>query len=294
MYYFIVNKTSGNGKGSIVWKKVQNLLEAKRVDYKVLYTDGSDHDAKLVESIIHTDISAIVVVGGDGTIHGVANSLAGKHVPMGIIPAGSGNDFARSLQIPKYHEKALNRILKGKVKIMDLGRVGHEFFITIAGIGFDGKVAKVTNESKVKKLLNKLNLGSLSYIYSLIKVLFTYEPTTATIKIDEDIHHFKEVWMISVANLPFYGGGIKICPDARADDGLLDICVLHGVSRWELLMVFPRAFSGKHITHKNVTMLKGKDIFITPEKELVIQCDGEIIEQKTITLTVEKEALKIL
>ncbi|MCA1319723.1 diacylglycerol kinase family lipid kinase [Bacillus tianshenii] len=294
MYYFIVNKTSGNGKGANVWSKVQKLLEAKGVEYQVLFTDGTENDRKLVESSIHLECTALVVIGGDGTIHGVANALAYKNVPLGIIPAGSGNDFARSLQISKDHEEALNRILTGKVKTMDLGRVGQEFFITIAGIGFDGKVAKVTNESKMKKLLNKMSLGSLSYIYSLIKVLFTYQPTTATIKIDERIHRFSEVWMISVANLPFYGGGIKICPDARADDGLLDICILHGVNRWELLMVFPRAFSGSHITHKNVTMLKGKDIFITPEKDLVIQCDGEIVAHHPIALTVEKGALHIL
>lgn len=294
MYYFIVNKTSGNGKGANVWSKVQKLLKAKGVEYQVLFTDGTENDRKLVESNIGLECTAVVVIGGDGTIHGVANALAYKNVPLGIIPAGSGNDFARSLQIPKDHEGALNRILTGKVKKMDLGRVGQEYFITIAGIGFDGKVAKVTNESKMKKLLNKMSLGSLSYIYSLIKVLFTYQPTTVTIKIDERIHRFSEVWMISIANLPFYGGGIKICPDAIADDGLLDICILHGVNRWELLMVFPRAFSGSHITHKNVTMLKGKDIFITPEKDLVIQCDGEIVAHNPIALTVEKEALHIL
>ncbi|MBM7618163.1 YegS/Rv2252/BmrU family lipid kinase [Bacillus tianshenii] len=294
MYYFIVNKTSGNGKGANVWSKVQKLLKAKGVEYQVLFTDGTENDRKLVESKIGLECTAVVVIGGDGTIHGVANALAYKNVPLGIIPAGSGNDFARSLQIPKDHEGALNRILTGKVKTMDLGKVGQEYFITIAGIGFDGKVAKVTNESKMKKLLNKMSLGSLSYIYSLIKVLITYQPTTLTIKIDERIHRFSEVWMISVANLPFYGGGIKICPDAIADDGLLDICILHGVNRWELLMVFPRAFSGSHITHKNVTMLKGKDIFITPEKDLVIQCDGEIVAHNPIALTVEKEALHIL
>ena len=294
MYYFIVNRTSGNGKGSVVWGKVKKLLEAKRIHYQVLFTDGSERDAELVENIIHADVSAVVAVGGDGTIHGIANALANSKIPLGIIPAGSGNDFARSLEIPKNHEEALDRIFRGTKKSMDLGKIGQEYFITIAGIGFDGKVAKVTNESRVKKLLNKLNLGSLSYIYSLIKVLFTYEPTTATINIDGKMRHFKEVWMISVANLPFYGGGIKICPDAKADDGLLDICVLHGVSRWELLMVFPSAFSGKHINHKNVSMLKGKEIFITPEKELVIQCDGELVVQKTISLTVENDALYFL
>ncbi|WP_078379085.1 diacylglycerol/lipid kinase family protein [Sutcliffiella halmapala] len=294
MYYFIVNKTSGNGKGWRVWGNVENLLKKRSISYKVVFTEGSDRDADLVESISPFELKAIIVVGGDGTIHGVANSLVHKKIPLGIIPAGSGNDFARSLQIPMNYVEALERILVGSIKEIDIGKVGEEYYITIAGIGFDGKVAQVTNESKSKKLLNKLNLGSLAYVYSLIKVLFTYKPTTVKLKIDrvEKIYH--DVWMISVANLPFYGGGIKICPDAKADDGLLDLCIVHGVGRWELLLVFPRAFSGSHITHRNVTIQKGKDIILEPYDELTIQCDGEIIKQQRIALTIEEKALFIL
>ncbi|WP_223701423.1 diacylglycerol/lipid kinase family protein [Sutcliffiella deserti] len=293
MYYFIVNKTSGNGKGWEIWTSVKEMLEKENIPFYVAFTKGTEEDLHIVDALTLSSIKAIVVVGGDGTIHSVANSIVKKSVPLGIIPAGSGNDFARSLNIPMNYKSAWNRILSESVKKIDMGKIGDKYYLTIAGIGFDGKVAQVTNQSKMKKWFNRMNLGKLSYVYSIIKVLLTYRPTSVTLHVDGLEKKFEKVWLVSVANLPFYGGGIKICPDAKANDGYLDLCIVHGVGRWELLMVFPRAFSGGHTTHKNVTMLRGKEVRIASDEKMEVQCDGEILNQIQVTISIEKDALII-
>jgi diacylglycerol kinase (ATP) len=127
----------------------------KNVYYCVRFTQKLKHATSLVQELISKEkVTVIVAVGGDGTVHEVVNGLVGTNTPLGIIPAGSGNDFSRGLGIPLKHDKALERILKGKPKIIDIGYVNSTYFCTVAGIGFDGEVAQTTNVSIYKKLLN--------------------------------------------------------------------------------------------------------------------------------------------
>ncbi|WP_404429177.1 diacylglycerol/lipid kinase family protein [Sutcliffiella horikoshii] len=293
MYHIIVNKMAGNGKGLRMWKETEKFLVKRSVTYHVSFTEYAGHAGKLIENIDENLIHAVVVVGGDGTIHEVVNKLVHKSVALGIVPAGSGNDLARSLRVPFDVEGALSRILKGSYQLIDVPKAGKEHFISIAGLGFDGKVAEVTNRSKSKRLLNKLGLGGLSYVLNIFRVLFTYQPSDISVAVDGRLHEFEDVWLIAVANLPFYGGGIMICPDACGNDGALDICVVSGIGRWELLFVFPLAFKGKHIKHRNVTMLRGAVIKVSPNSAMVMQCDGEVVQSGTTVFSVEEKALKI-
>lgn len=293
MYHIIVNKMAGNGKGLRMWKETEKYLEKINVTYHVFFTEYAGHAGELLEKIEENFVHGVVVVGGDGTIHEVVNKLVHKKVALGIIPAGSGNDLARSLGVPFDVEGAWSRILKGSYQFIDIPKAGKEHYISIAGLGFDGKVAEVTNRSRSKRLLNKLGLGGLSYVLNIFSVLFTYQPSDVSVEVDGRIDKFEDVWLIAVANLPYYGGGIMICPEARGDDGALDICVVSGIGRWELLFVFPLAFKGRHIKHRNVTMLRGASIKVSPNAPMVMQCDGEIVPNGTTDFTVEEKALKI-
>ena len=293
MYYIIVNKMAGNGKGLRTWKEAKKFLEEESVTYQVFFTEYAGHAGELLEDIDENLVHAVVVVGGDGTIHEVVNKLVHKKVALGIVPSGSGNDLARSLGVPFNVEGALSRILKGTYQLIDVPKVGEEHFISIAGLGFDGKVAEVTNRSRSKRLLNKLGLGGLSYVLNIFRVLFTYQPSDVSIEVDGRVYMFKDVWLIAVANLPYYGGGIMICPSAIGTDGALDICVVSGIGRWELLFVFPLAFKGRHIKHRNVTMLRGASVKISPNESMVMQCDGEIVPNGTTHFSVQEKALQI-
>jgi len=284
---------AGNGKGLRMWKQTEQYLEKQRVTYHVSFTEYAGHAGELLEKIDENRVHGVVVVGGDGTIHEVVNKLVHKKVALGIVPAGSGNDLARSLGVPFDVEGAWSRILKGSYHLIDIPKVGNEHYISIAGLGFDGKVAEVTNRSRSKRFLNKVGLGGLSYVLNIFRVLFTYQPSDVSVEVDGRLYTFEDVWLIAVANLPYYGGGIKICPDASGNDGALDICVVSGIGRWELLFVFPLAFKGKHIKHRNVTMLRGASINVSPNASMVMQCDGEIVHNGASDFSVKEKALKI-
>jgi diacylglycerol kinase (ATP) len=294
MYYFVVNKISGNGNGLKVWKKVEKLLQEKQVNYQVRFTERPKHAIEIAKEFSSEQCSAVVALGGDGTIHDVANGLIGSNIPLGIIPAGSGNDLARALDIPMDYKKALERILIGKQRKMDVGRIGEEYCITVTGIGFDGKVAEVNNTSKYKNWLNFIRLGDLSYGLSVLDVLFKYRPVNIQLKVDGKNLAFFNVWLIAIANIPNYGGGIKICPDACYNDGLFDICIVHNMTKWELLRMFPKAYKGNHVFHPGVTMIKGKQVEVTAEWPVIVQSDGEILTKTPVNVTIQKDALLII
>ncbi|QFT90488.1 Putative lipid kinase YtlR [Bacillus sp. THAF10] len=293
MYFFIVNKISGNGRGLKVWTKIEKLMKEKRVDFLVEYTEKQGH-AKEIIGKLKKEVSAVVVIGGDGTIHEVINGLVYKNIPLGVIPSGSGNDYARSMNIPFAPHKALERILTFEAKKIDIGKAGDRYFLSIAGMGFDGKVAEVTNASSSKSFLNKIRLGSLAYIVNIFKVLFTYQPSDVVVNIDGNERIYKDVWLIAMANLPYYGGGLKICPEADARDGKLDMCVVSGISRFELLFVFPLVIKGAHVKHRHVSMTRGQKVCLKQTGKMVLQCDGEIISHEKFKFKIEEKALNVL
>ncbi|MBO8163419.1 MAG: diacylglycerol kinase family lipid kinase [Brevibacillus sp.] len=295
MIWFIVNSVSGNGKGQKVWKHVERLLLQKQIDYGVMFTEGPRHATEIARRLAkEKSASVIIAIGGDGTVHEVANGLAGSDIPLGSIPAGSGNDFARGLQIPKQSRQALEKALSGQKRKIDIVCINDRMFINVAGIGFDGQVAKVTNQARYKRWLNRLGLGNFCYIFSFFNVLFRYQPADVTMVIDEREHTFSRVWMIAVANIPFYGGGMKICPHAQCDDGLLDICVVHGISRWKLLTLFPRVFRGTHIYDDAVTTFTGRRLKILSSKPLPAHGDGEVLGETPLEMAVKQQGLYIV
>ncbi|SDI27314.1 diacylglycerol/lipid kinase family protein [Natribacillus halophilus] len=291
MYSIIVNKCSGNGKGALIWKQVKKALQTKEIDYQVYFTKRSNHATAIVREI---NGGVIIVIGGDGTIHEVINGLIGAKTPVGIIPAGSGNDFAKALDIPTNAREALDRILHGKQQAVDIGRINGKCCVTVIGVGFDGKVAQTVNASKSKRWLNVIRFGKLSYVISVFKVLLSYKPVDITITVDGHKEDITNVWLIAVANFPYYAGGMAICPNAKGNDGFLELCVVHGMSRLQFVRAFPGVFKGKHVSHPAVKMLTGKQIEISSSTAMIVHGDGEIIGQTPIKIDVEKEALNVI
>ncbi|WP_209125837.1 diacylglycerol kinase family protein [Alkalihalobacillus sp. BA299] len=294
MYVFIVNPISGNGKGEFVWTQIEKILIDKKTNFKAFFTKDKGHATGIVEALNPELVTAVVVIGGDGTVHDVVNGLQNVKIPLGIIPAGTGNDYARSMSIPKNYELALERILIGEMKKIDILHVGERVCMTVIGIGFDGKVAQLANKSKYKKILNGLRLGKFTYLLIVLQLLFKYKPTQVTIELDDVTYKFDDVWLIAVANLPYYGGGMYICPQAISDDGVFDVCIVHNTSKFKLLQIFPKVFQGKHITHSAVTVLKGKNIKVISDIPVVIHGDGEIIGETPVEVTVKKDVLDIV
>ncbi|WP_106766247.1 diacylglycerol/lipid kinase family protein [Paenibacillus faecalis] len=297
MIFFIVNRRSGNGQGFKVWKRIRLLLRKKGVHYQVKFSESPDHAAQILKKHVKeaAQVKAVAVIGGDGTLQSIVGELAGTRIPLGVIPAGSGNDFARALGIPSSPKKALDYLLTGAIQKIDLAQNGNRTFITVVGIGLDGKLAQNVNQSKYKKWFNRVRMGRLAYIVSFLQVFTRYRPSlSVSIQVDDKEMTFSDVWLIAVANIPNYGGGMNICPHASYTDGFFDICIVHGVSRFEALRLFLRVITGKHTSCSGVSMLKGKKVKVLSSSEMIAHGDGEIIGETPIDISIRQEAIHII
>lgn len=303
--YFIVNPNAGNGRCRKIWDRIETLLIDEQVSFLAFYTEYPGHAKKLAGQIAakHDGETIIVTVGGDGTLHEVMNGVTrNKNVILGFIPGGSGNDFSRGFKIPSNPVKALQvllRLIKSDPVQIDNGKMtladgAEEFFINNMGAGFDALIAYQVNHSPIKAILNKLSLGRLAYVYFLLKELFTFKPTTIDIAIDGKKYSFKQSWFVTVSNQPYYGGGMKIAPAAIPDDGLLDITVVHELSRWKLLLVFISVFWGKHIFFQEVKTFKGRMISIQSAEKLFVHGDGEHVGYTPLKIEIQVKSMQVL
>lgn len=290
MYLFVVNPISGNGRGSEVWQYIQKRLMEERIPYQVVFTKGARQATAMVEEVLsQCRPTAVVAIGGDGTVHEVGNALVHTQIPLGFIPAGTGNDFALAHQIPMDIEWALQRILRCQAQPMDTADLGGKKMIGFMGAGFDGKVAKVINESKRKRWL-----GRLTYGIEAIRTLRTFQPERVVIKVDDQTIEYDHVWLIAIANIPNYAGGMKICPQAKMDDGLLDICLVRDLKAAEFVRVFPTVYKGRHIHHPSVIFHQGKKIDIFSDSGFVSHVDGEIYPETSWSVRVMPQSLLVL
>lgn len=300
---FIVNPAAKNGKAIKVWRKLEGYLQKQSIAYHVYFTKGERDAVQYVKSYLQNmkDPVTFVAVGGDGTVHEVINgAYSFQHGVVGYIPAGSGNDFGRGFPIPENPLKWLTArgIQKLKKKRFDVGvfNGGKEsgVFINNLGMGFDAHVATKVNRSKVKHFLNRFSLGKLAYVYFLIKELFLFQPETITVEVDGKSLHFQRAWFATVCNQPYFGGGMKLSPDSKPDDGELELVVVYNISRYKILFLFMTVFWGGHRNLKEVAFLKGKDIRIEAEKSLPVHADGEYIGEGPIQISASKGALPII
>ena len=292
MYYFIVNQTGGGGRGKWTWKKVQKILDGKNIEYKVYFTgdDGSACDiAKQISSINMCDSDSVgekknlVVVGGDGTINEVLNGLESfDGLRFGLVPTGSGNDFARGIGIPKNTKKALHRILDSKSpEKIDLGRVRYDdgssrYFGISSGVGLDAIVCKKALKSKMKKFLNKLGLGQAVYILLTIKTLFSMKTEKLRVSFDDGAEQiFDKTIFMAMMNFRAEGGGVKMCPDAKSDDGKLSVCLVHGVKKFQTFFLLPFLMAGKHGKFKGFELLECRNAEINFDTPQTLHPDGE-------------------
>ncbi|MEH7226385.1 diacylglycerol kinase family protein [Bacillus sp. JJ1566] len=304
---FIVNQKAGNGKGLKVWNKLKRELERKKVYYRSFFTKYPNHAQELarqIGSMFEDKVEAVIAVGGDGTINEVVGGMVYyPEIKVGFIPAGSGNDFSRGFNVPKSPLAALTFILRNKAskgKWFDIGKCKirgkstSSYFVSSLGTGFDAAVSKLTNESKMKKYLNKIHLGSLAYVGALIRLLFSYRLTDVSLHVDGKDFKYENVWFVTVSNQPFYGGGMKIAPKAKPMDGFFDVIVVHNLSRIKLLLVFVTVFFGAHTRFKEIAQHRGINIKVESDEKMLVHADGELIGQLPVQVEVQHRKLPFL
>ncbi|CRK84453.1 diacylglycerol/lipid kinase family protein [Neobacillus massiliamazoniensis] len=303
--YFIVNPKAKNGQCLKIWQKIVEQLKKDHIHFLAFFTEYPGHAQTLAGRIASKNREDIIIVavGGDGTLHEVLNGvISHPNVTLAFIPGGSGNDFSRGFHIPTDPVEALTvirRLWNKEPDFIDIGRMirndqPDHFFINNMGAGFDAVISYEVNRSKIKALLNKLSMGRLIYVYFLLKMLFTYKTSTFHLSIDGKTHIFENTWFVTVSNQPFYGGGMKIAPRAEPDDGLLDITVVHQLSRLKLLLVFISVFWGNHIYFKEVKTFTGVDIVIQSQFPIYVHADGEHIGYTPLKIHLQSKTLRVL
>lgn len=286
---FIINPVAGGGKAKSIIPLIKEEMDKYKRDYDIILTKGPKEaidigarNSKLYE--------IIVAVGGDGTINEVAKGLlrSGKGT-LGIIPGGTGNDMIKSLDIPSDPMEALEVLNNGFKKDIDIGKIDDYSFFNISSIGFDGEV--MLNHDKIRKIIK----GKASYIIGIIYTLLSYKKKNIKIDIDGKILH-ENIILLAVGNGKYYGGGLKILPMAKIDDGYFHICIISGLSTLKTLFLFPSIFKGNHIKYKKyVKIYKCKSIEIKSEEYLYINIDGEISpERKDIKFIMSNLKLNVI
>ena len=282
MYYFIVNHGSRSGNGKHVWKTVEEILEAEEVEYRVFFTSCRYHATRLAREITARDERlTLVAVGGDGTVNEILSGIRDfSKVTFAYIPTGSSNDFARALGLPSDTAAAVQNLLHPSYfRRIDLGRarLGEQtlHFAVSCGCGFDAAICHAAFCSSVKKLLNRLRLGKLTYIATGIRQLLLSRPAPLAITLDgRQTLRFRRTVFAAVMNCRFEGGGVRFCPRALPDDGQLDICVVEG-SRLLIVPLFLLSLAGIHGILPGVHLLRARSVELSSPRKLPLHMDGE-------------------
>ena len=306
MYHFIVNPAASSGMGRKVWKEIKPILKEKNVEYSLNVFKNEEEMADFVRTLTSgkdpaSDVKAepvnhitessedmhIVVLGGDGTLNLVLNSMVDmEHTKLSCIRVGSGNDFARNVGVEKDAGKALLHLLNEPREIeLDYGEVSFDMpdgkqedlrFIISSGIGYDADICEEVSGSRLKKILNALHLGKLVYVAIGIKQIFTRNNAKAKLYLDDNEpirvnNLFFTVGMIHEME----GGGVPFCPHADPCDGMLDVCVAKGAPIPKLLLEVAMVYFKKHLLFSNISEYRCRKLRIVTDKPQWIHMDGE-------------------
>ena len=268
MWLLLINPKSGNGRGNKVGKLVKQEFKALGIQYLDISADSAQQSQENLKRKLRENqkFEGLFLIGGDGTVNLAVQELVGSDLGLALIPAGTGNDFARTLNLKlKNPEQLIKHYLSSRPSLIDVGKVGEKYFVDVLSTGFDSMVNERANAMKRIK-------GRAKYNISILLVLSTFKPKNYRFSIDGFSFESKAM-LIAVSNGICYGGGMKVTPDAKIDDGLFDILILSPVSKFEFLKVFPKVFSGTHTTHPAVKISRGKSVEI--DSDAVAYADGE-------------------
>lgn len=280
----IVNPSSGGGRSLKVLARVEALLDARRVPFRVVRTKSLEHAvAKTLQAVEAGETP--VVISGDGMIGAIGGALATTPAPLGIIPGGRGNDLARVLGIPTDPEEAIEIVLAGHSRPIDVGEVNGKPFLGIASVGFDSDANRIANESRLR--------GNLVYAWAALRALASWKSARFTIAIGEQ-HTRVEGYSVIVANSKAYGGGMFVAPDAELDDGEFDVVTIGKVGKLRFLGNLPKVFKGTHVGNDEVEVVRAASLTLTASRPFAVYADGEHLTDLPADLRIIPRALRVL
>jgi len=286
----LVNPTAGKGRAASVVAAVTERLRAGGANVAILVGTDVEHAQALARQAISDGVDAVVALGGDGMVHLALNVVAGTETPLGIIPAGTGNDLANTLRLPSKDPVAaagviVDRLNDGGPRPMDAVRVGDKWFGCVLGAGFDSRVNDRANRMSWPK-------GRQRYNLAILAELRVFRPLPFVLELDGERWE-SEAMLVAVGNAKSYGAGMKVTPDAQVDDGQVDVMVLGPLSKPGFLKAFPQVFKGTHVSHPAVTIRRAKVVSLA-SPGVTAYADGEYLADLPITCETVPGAVRVL
>lgn len=282
---FIINPVSGVGKQKLVEKSIKKYLDTTKYTYEIKYTEEAKHAIDISKEAANK-FDIIAAVGGDGSVNEVCKGLINTNSALAIIPTGSGNGLARYLNIPLKIDNAIKLINLSKIKKIDTAEINNEKFVNVAGIGFDAHVSHI--------FANYGKRGPLPYVKIAAEEFPKYRAQKYKITIDGKTF-YRKAFLISFANSSQFGNNAYISPDAKIDDGLIDICIFKNFPIVESPRLAVMLFDKRLDKSKFMEIIKGKEITITQENPIIAHIDGEPVSfGNKINVKIKPQSLNVI
>jgi diacylglycerol kinase (ATP) len=282
----LTNPSAGKGRGTRTAAiAMPRLKEAGFAVRSLVGRDGSEALA-LAQRAVADGVDAVVVVGGDGMVHVAVQAVAGTGVPLGVIPAGTGNDVARYFDIPRSDpQRAADVVIGSRTRTVDLARAGATWFVTVLAAGFDAVVNERANKMTWPR-------GQMRYNLATLAELRVFEPLPYTLELDGNVVRL-DAMLVAVGNGPSFGGGLRITHGAEIDDGLLDVVIIKPMSKVELVRTYPKLYTGGHTRHPQYEHHRVREVTVAAPG-IVAYADGERVGALPLTVEAVPDALTVL
>ena len=281
----LVNPTSGKGRGARLSQPVADSLRGAGLEPEVVVGRDGDEAFDRLRDRVAAGVDGVVAVGGDGLVNIALQVVGGTDVPLGVVPAGTGNDIARSLGLAPHDAPAAVRlVVGGRTRAIDIGRANGRWFGGLLRSGFDSMVNERANRMSWPNGRSRYNLAILAELRTFRPVPYVLELDGARVE--------TEAMLVAVGNGPSYGGGMRVTPDAQLDDGLLDVTVLGPISKPEFIRVFPTVYKGTHVSHRAVTVWRARSVTLHADG-VTAYADGERVAVLPVTCDAVPGALQV-
>lgn len=284
-FAILMNPTAAGGKAQRLLPEVLSALGAGGAESQVVATRDLPHAAEAAHAAVEQG-NTVVALGGDGLVGALAAALNGS-APLGVLPGGRGNDFARALGISQNVDEACRTLLDGEERVLDLGEANGRAFACIASVGFDSDANRIANEARFVR-------GNLVYLYAALRALIAWRPARFEVTLDGREIEF-EGYTIGACNTSYYGGGMKAAPDADPADGMLDVLFCKRTSKPRFLTrVLPKVFAGTHVDLDEIEFHRAREVTIRADRSFDVYADGDPITTLPARVRVLPGALRAI
>jgi YegS/Rv2252/BmrU family lipid kinase len=284
-FALLVNPLSAGGKPLKVLPEVLAELERGGVEHRVVETNSLEHALEEARTAAETG-ETVMTLGGDGLVGPVAGVLRGGSAALAVLPGGRGNDFARALGIPQNPAEAVRVALEGEERRVDVAAVNGAPYVGIASLGFDSDANRIANEARLVR-------GSLAYAYAALRTLASWTPATFSVRVDGNLHRISG-YSVAVGNSKYFGGGMMLLPEAKLDDGQLDVLLLSRTSKLRYARGVAQVFTGEHLDPRFTQIVRGSVVEIDADRPFAVYADGDHLGDTPVTVTIDPGSLRIV